>query len=143
MARMNKEQMKGGFNALFGEAAPQEEQTPQEEPQEPQPYDPVAALQETLSSEELKAATQHYRQRKKGRPKGTGTRPENYERVTTIADRELMAKMRLIAIRENLQIKEVLEAMMIEAIATYEAKHGELKVKVTPPKGDKANLFKK
>lgn len=143
MARMNKEELKGGFNALFGEANPPESHPEQEEETSPQTPDPVEELTNTLTDEELKLATQHYRQRKKGRPQGTGTRPANYERITTIADKVLMAKMRLIAMRENLQIKEVLEAMMREAISTYEAKYGELKVKVTIPKGDKSNLFKK
>ena len=60
------------------------------------------------------------------------------ERFCTIADRDALRKIRIIAAREHLQIKEVVNAAFALAISNYEKKHGKLDSEV---KGNPKNLF--
>lgn len=48
----------------------------------------------------------------------------NQERFCTIVDSGVLKKIRTIATREGLQIKDVVEAAFIKAIDGYERKHG-------------------
>ena len=48
----------------------------------------------------------------------------NEERFCTIVDSDVLKKIRIIANREGLQIKNVIEAALIKAIEGYERKHG-------------------
>ena len=48
----------------------------------------------------------------------------NQERFCTIVDSGVLKKIRTIATREGLQIKDVVEASFIKAIDGYERKHG-------------------
>jgi len=60
------------------------------------------------------------------------------ERFCTIADRNALRKIRIIAAREHLQIKEVVNAAFALAISNYEKKHGKLDGDI---KGNPKNLF--
>ena len=49
------------------------------------------------------------------------------ERFCTIVSSDLLHKIRLIASREGLQIKDVVNAAFVKAIKSYERKHGVIK----------------
>ena len=48
------------------------------------------------------------------------------ERFCTIVNSEILKKIRIIATREGLQIKDVVEAAFGKAISNYERKHGKI-----------------
>ena len=48
----------------------------------------------------------------------------NQQRFCSIIDSDVLKKIRIIATREGLQIKDVIEAAFIKAIDIYECKHG-------------------
>ena len=60
------------------------------------------------------------------------------ERFCTIVSSDLLHKIRLIASREGLQIKDVVNAAFEKAIKSYERKHGTLEGSV---RGDTKTLF--
>ena len=64
--------------------------------------------------------------RSKGRPKkAVGERViDKNEFVTFQADKETMAKIRAIAGKENLTIKNILDTALSEIVRRYEEKHG-------------------
>lgn len=80
-----------------------------------------------------------------GRPrKGTShtSKEDGYGRVCIVANTEKMDKIREMAFRETLTIKEVMEAAMDLAIQTYEKKHGKLNPNPDNWKGgDVSKLF--
>ena len=60
------------------------------------------------------------------------------ERFCTIVQSDTLRKIRIIANREGLQIKEVVNAAFDKAIKSYERKHGKVDGDM---KGDASNLF--
>lgn len=60
------------------------------------------------------------------------------ERFCTIVESDTLRKIRIIANREGLQIKEVVNAAFNKAIKSYERKHGSVDGAM---KGDASNLF--
>lgn len=68
--------------------------------------------------------------RKVGRPKkAEGEREtDRIERVTFLGNIETMKKVRAIAAREQLTIKDVIDTALLEIIRRYEAKHGKVTV---------------
>ena len=60
------------------------------------------------------------------------------ERFCTIVQSDTLRKIRIIANREGLQIKEVVNAACNKAINSYERKHGSVDGAM---KGDASNLF--
>ena len=60
------------------------------------------------------------------------------ERFCTIVQSDTLRKIRIIANREGLQIKEVVNAAFEKAIKSYERKHGPVDERM---KGDARNLF--
>ena len=60
------------------------------------------------------------------------------ERFCTIVNAELLKKVRIIANREGLQIKDVVEAAFMKAINNYERKHGKIE---QDPKKNLKDLF--
>ena len=60
------------------------------------------------------------------------------ERFCTIVQSDSLRKIRIIANREGLQIKEVVNAAFNKAIKSYERKHGSVDGAM---KGDASNLF--
>lgn len=59
------------------------------------------------------------------------------ERFCTIVNSEVLRKIRLIATREGLQIKDVVNAAFAKAVNGYEQKHG----KIEEHRKDTSNLF--
>jgi len=59
-------------------------------------------------------------------------------RFCTIVQSDILRKIRIIANREGLQIKEVVNAAFDKAIKSYERKHGKVDGDM---KGDASNLF--
>lgn len=68
--------------------------------------------------------------RKVGRPKkAEGEREtDRIERVTFLGNIETMKKVRAIAAREQLTIKDVIDTALLEIIRRYETKHGKVTV---------------
>ena len=60
------------------------------------------------------------------------------ERFCTIVQSDTLRKIRIIANREGLQIKEIVNAAFNKAIKSYERKHGSVDGAM---KGDASNLF--
>ena len=60
------------------------------------------------------------------------------ERFCTIVSSELLQKIRLIASREGLQIKDVVNAAFEKAVKSYERKHGVIEGEI---RGNVGNLF--
>ena len=60
------------------------------------------------------------------------------ERFCTIIHSETLKKVRIIATREGLQIKDVVEAAFEKAISNYERKHGKIE---EDPKKNVKDLF--
>lgn len=60
------------------------------------------------------------------------------ERFCTIVNSEVLKKIRIIATREGLQIKDVVEAAFEKAISNYERKHGKIE---EDPKKKVKDLF--
>ena len=140
---MAKKDLKGGLGNLLGR-----NDTPEPEEVEAVDVTPTKeqvqeALIDRLSDEELKVALRAKRFAG-GRPKKGEIREskeKGYGRTCIVANAEKMAKIREIAFRETLTIKEVMEAAMDLAIRTYEAKHGEVIPDPNHYKGDSTKLF--
>lgn len=78
---------------------------------------------DTIPSEEVHAPKPKVKdKKKKGRPKQAKESKE--EHLCTIVDKEILWKIRTIATREGLQIKDVIGAAFTKAIKSYEHKHG-------------------
>ena len=87
----------------------------------------------THESKPSTAASRPQRKAKKNKPKVM-----EEERFCTIVSSDLLHKIRLIASREGLQIKDVVNAAFEKAIKSYERKHGTLEGSV---RGDTKTLF--
>lgn len=128
-----EEKMKGGLSALLGEAA---------EPQEKNVSEAVEQTRQEaidkVEDAELREALLKHQRSNRGRPRKNApheSRTDGYERITTIANIEKMEKLRTIALRETLTIKEVLEQCMDLAIEAYEKKNGKIRTRFTPSDG--------
>ena len=84
-------------------------------------------------SKPSKAASLSQRKARKNKPS-----VNNEERFCTIVSSDLLHKIRLIASREGLQIKDVVNAAFEKAVKSYERKHGLLEGSV---RGDTKTLF--
>nr|CRY93857.1 hypothetical protein [uncultured prokaryote] len=134
---MAKNQLKGGLNTLLNRTAQNPASADGAEQEQTAPTR-AEQLRETLTDPELKEALENEEELRAalrakrfagGRPKKGVTRvsaQSGYGRTCIVANIEKMDKMREMAFRETLTIKEVMEAAMDLAIKTYEAKHGEL-----------------
>jgi hypothetical protein len=74
--------------------------------------------------------------RGKGRPKSEG-----YERRTFIVRKDLFSKLTLIAAKEGILQKDILEVALEDAIGKYEAKHGELDISRKEEKRNIRDIF--
>lgn len=147
---MKKEQMGGGLQTLLSrretpaslkEEQPQHLTSTRTEEMRNTLTDPE--LKEALEDEETLRAALRAKRFAGGRPKKGFTKvsvTKGYGRTCIVANEIKMDKIREIAFRETLTIKEIFEAMMDNLIKTYEAKHGE----IVPQdhSGDAAELFK-
>lgn len=84
-------------------------------------------------SKPSKAASQSQKKARKNKPS-----VNKEERFCTIVSSELLYKIRLIASREGLQIKDVVNTAFEKAVKSYERKHGVIEGEVRRKVG---NLF--
>ncbi len=61
-------------------------------------------------------------------------------RICTLIDSELMIKVRALAQKEGLDLKDIFNVGLRMAIKDYESTHGPIEIK-RPKKGDVANVF--
>jgi hypothetical protein len=131
----NKDKLRGGLNALFGEAAATPTSTaPKEE------------LIAAVKDEELRQALKAKREEHRGRPRKTEEQrkaSEGYSRTSLIVNTEKAAKIKEIAFRQTLTMKEVFELAMDLLIEKYEAAHGRVIPNPEKYKGSIDNIFKK
>lgn len=67
---------------------------------------------------------------------------ENYERKTFMVRKDLFSKLNLIAAKESILQKDIIEFALETAIARYEKKHGELDIsKMKGQKRDVSQIF--
>ena len=69
------------------------------------------------------------KEKKKSRTKKAEEKPVE-SRFCTIVDNEVLKKIRLIATKEGLNVKDVVGAAFEKAISSYERKHGKLQEEV-------------
>ena len=94
---MSKKNFTGGLNSLLGD-----------QPEKPKRGRPVTQTKEiTKSSQE-------------------GTK-ENETRATFIINEELLEKLKAIAYWDRVLIKDVINSVLVETIAKYEKKNGDIK----------------
>lgn len=105
---MSKKDLKIGVDALLGEARP-------------------TALEDTLSPEArvALAETREAIKRGPGRPKKE-TVDDTFFRTTIIAHRVNYEKIKVIAMKEGMSFKDVLNEAISAAVEKYEEKHGEV-----------------
>ena len=127
---MKQNELKGGVSALFGETQQSEAEN----------------LASTIQDAELKQTlSERGGVVKRGRPRKihdeNGKRTDGYTRTTFILPDSKMDKVREIAFREHITLKETLEYALDLAIAKYEKKHGELTPRPREA-GERENIFK-
>lgn len=133
---MGKDKLAGGLQTLLSRIeTPAPAKDEQEQSAAPSRTE---QMRETLTDPELKEALQNEEQLRAalrakrfagGRPKKGETnvsQTRGYGRTCIVANEKKMDKIREIAFRETLTIKQIFEAMMDNLISTYEAKHGEI-----------------
>ena len=146
---MKKDKLGEGLEALFGGSSrqdPQADDQPTTEAQAQAAPAPMGVF-DTIQDKELREAIVERRKTKRGRPRKnenpTGEScADGYTRYTAIMSCEKLAKLREIAKREGLTVKDVFEAMMDLAIDNYEAKHGIINIYPDDERGDTSRLFK-
>lgn len=151
-----KEQLKGGLSSLFGETPTEEtasaaeisaQETASAMAVEPTTQKDEEDLINSVEDEALREALKRKRMDGRGRPRkntdATGKRTDGYSRTSLILNDEKVAKIKEIAFRETLTMKEIFELGLDMIIERYEQKHG----KVTPHpesyKGDINSVFNK
>lgn len=149
MAKKKEEILRGGLNALFGGSSLQD--TTQEESKSPRmEVEPSTDQDETdlinsVEDEELRQALQARRNRKRGRPRKNhnerGELTNGYTRTSLILNIAKRDKIKEIAFRETLTMKEIFEVAMDKVIEAYEEKHGEIIPKPEKYKGNINELF--
>lgn len=76
------------------------------------------------------------KEKEEGKQETSEIKPSS--RFCTILRKDVQKKIRLIALKESLQIKDVVEAALLKAIDSYERKHGKVEDDI---KGNVKNLF--
>ena len=91
------------------------------------------ALIDTIEDEKLRADLKERLRVKRligrGRPRKNdqlGRRPDGWERTSLIINKEKWEKIKEIAFRETLTLKEIIDLALGGVIERYEAKHGEI-----------------
>lgn len=142
MEKNRDEKLKKGLATLLGgAAAPAKSETaPQPETEKERQ---TAEMIETVSDEELKEKLRQRQLDGRGRPKRGrphDSRTDGYGTICVKANLEKWEKVKIISLRETLQLKEVLELALDKLIAEYEAEKGEIRLK---PASKKGNVFNK
>ncbi len=130
---MSKKELEGGLQTLLSRNT-----APDIQQEQDTSISITEQLRATLTDAELIEALQNEEQLRQalrakrfagGRPKKGETnisQTRGYGRTCIVANVIKMDKIREIAFRETLTIKQIFEAMMDNLITTYEAKHGEV-----------------
>lgn len=136
----SKEELRGGLSALFGE-----QPTPKAEEAQGATYSEESDIINSVSDEALREALKIKRMEGRGRPRKNtdknGKRTDGYSRTSLILNDAQVAKIKEIAFRETLTMKEIFEAALNLAIEKYEAKHGVVKPHPESYKGDVNKVF--
>ena len=149
MNKKNEEALRGGLAALFG-AVSEETNQADEQVTETSSNNEVANKDEvdiiqTIEDNRLRDALAAKRNIKRGRPRKDVpiiSKASGYGRVCNVVNLKKMDKLREIAFRETLTIKQVVEAAFDLAIENYEKKHGEIVPRPDVWKKDASTLFK-
>ena len=129
---MAKKDFKGGLSALLGEVPTNETKTPQEAQKRSTEANKASAgeLLNTIEDEKLREALHRKRMDGRGRPrKGeeSGKLTEGYSRTSLILKDENVAKIKEIAFRHTLTMKEIVNYALEAVIQDYESDNGEIK----------------
>ena len=148
---MDKKKLHNALSGIVGDRTPEETtaqtetQTggsspiPEEAPEvkaEAMIQEPTTAQDETdlinsIESEELREALRKKRMDGRGRPRKNtdknGKRTDGYSRTSLIVNDELWAKIKEVAFRETLTMKEIVDLALHMVVDRYEAKHGTIK----------------
>lgn len=151
---MAKKDFGGGLDALFnGTDQTQEQASSVEAPetkapefvQEPTTPEDENDLINSVEDEQLRAALRVKRMDGRGRPRKNtdknGKRTDGYSRTSLILNDEKVAKIKEIAFRETLTMKEIFEFALDKVIADYESKHGKVEPRPERYKGDINKVF--
>lgn len=99
--------------------------------QEPTTAQDETDLINSIESEELREALRKKRMDGRGRPRKNtdknGKRTDGYSRTSLIVNDELWAKIKEVAFRETLTMKEIVDLALHMVVDRYEAKHGTIK----------------
>ena len=143
-----EEELRGGLNALFGGSTPQNQTEPEETPRiqtEETTEQDETDLINSVESEALREALRKKRNEKRGRPRkgrdANGKSVDGYDRTSLIVNVEKWAKIKEIAFRETLTMKEILELALDMVIDKYEKKHGVVIPNPENYKGNIKNIF--
>lgn len=131
---MAKKEFGGGLDALFNRTDKTQEQASTDEApkfvQEPTTPEDENDLINSVEDEQLREALRKKRMDGRGRPRtkrdATGKRTDGYSRTSLILKDEKVAKIKEIAFRETLTMKEIFELALDIIIEKYEKKHGEV-----------------
>lgn len=148
-----KDELKGGLNSLFGGSSkPQPEQASTDEatnsPEikvEPTTRQDEEDLINSVEDEKLREALRAKRMDGRGRPRKNhdknGKRTDGYSRTSLILNDTKAAKIKEIAFRETLTMKEIFEYALDMVIEKYEKAHGEVIPQPERYKGDINSIF--
>ncbi len=123
---INKDKLKFAVSGIVQDSeTPTPTSTMQVEPTTPQDEDDLI---NTIEDEQLRAALRAKRMEGRGRPRKNtdknGKRTDGYSRTSVIVNEELWAKLKEVAFRETLTMKEILNLALSIVVERYEAKHG-------------------
>ena len=160
----NKKDLQGGIANLLGGADRQRATGAEPQPSEQQPQTEGASstapdfkVQPTTKKDEedlinsiedakLRAALEARRKEGRGRPRkntdATGKRTDGYSRTSFIIKDTTWAKIREIAFRKTLTMKEIVELALEMLIKEYEKTNGEVTPHPERYKGDIHDIFK-
>lgn len=160
----NKKDLQGGIANLLGGADRQRATGAEPQPSEQQPQTEGASstapdfkVQPTTKKDEedlinsiedaqLRAALEARRKEGRGRPRkntdATGKRTDGYSRTSFIIKDTTWAKIREIAFRKTLTMKEIVELALEMLIKEYEKTNGEITPHPEKYKGDIHDIFK-
>lgn len=160
----NKKDLQGGIANLLGGADRQRATGEEPQPSEQQPQTEGASstapdfkVQPTTKKDEedlinsiedakLRAALEARRKEGRGRPRkntdATGKRTDGYSRTSFIIKDTTWAKIREIAFRKTLTMKEIVELALEMLIKEYEKTNGEVTPHPEKYRGDIHDIFK-
>ena len=144
----SKDELKGGLSALFGSAPqPTTEQTNEAFALELTSAQDEDDLINSVDDAELRARLHARRVERRGRPRKNtderGKRVDGYSRTSLILPDAKVAKIKEIAFRETLTMKEIFELALDMVIKSYEDKNGEVIPQPDRYKGDITKVFNK